>query len=43
MDNRTRRDTGMAYFSDESVMKEQLKAKRAASTTSVCRLTRSRE
>ncbi len=28
MDNRTRRDKGMAYFSDESVMEEQLKAKK---------------
>ena len=28
MDNRTRRDKGMAYFSDESVMAEQKKTKR---------------
>ena len=28
MDNRTRRDKGMVYFSDEFVMEEQLKAKK---------------
>ena len=36
MDNRTRRDRGMAYFSDESVMNEQLKAKRAIRQYTAC-------
>lgn len=36
MDNRTRRDKGMAYFSDESVMKEQSKAKRAIRRYNEC-------
>lgn len=36
MDNRTRRDQGMAYFSDESVMAEQKKAKLAIRKYNQC-------
>lgn len=36
MDNRTRRDREMAYFSDESVMEEQMKAKKAIRKYNEC-------
>ena len=36
MDNRTRRDKGMAYFADESVVKEMYKAKRAIRKYNEC-------
>lgn len=36
MDNRTRRDKGMAYFSDASVMEEQSKTKRAIRRYNEC-------
>lgn len=36
MDNRERRDRGMAYYSDEAVMEEQLKAKRAVRRYNEC-------